>query len=157
MVVGIVAFVFVLISALVRVQIEPAAGGAGSILAPHRDWVDRVGAGAGTILISGPTVDTLDALAINETAFNNLTVSRLYVTCGRTLDAVFGKQQIRLDRQGVMRVAGRRLRARYAVVPSGSGVEGRVIARAPRARLVLVETPDGVVRVAGRSRSSWTC
>ena len=156
-VVGIVAFLFLFISALVRVQIEPAAGGAASILAPHRDWVDRVGAGPGTALIAGPRVGILGALAINETAFNNLTVSRLYTTCGRTLDAVFGQRQIRLDGRGVMRVDGRPLRARYAVVPAGSGVVGRVVARAPRARLVLVETPDAVVRVAERSRPRWTC
>ena len=97
------------------------------------------------------------SLAVSETTFFNLTVSRLYYPCQPTLGAEFGEPPVTLDAGGRVRSGEAVVRARYAVVPAGFGVVGRVVARDRRGGLVLVAPVGGVLRVATGQRLKWTC
>jgi hypothetical protein len=106
-------------------------------LPAHGDWVDRVVGHKGDVsLISGPEVRR--TLAANETAFWNASVVRVYYTCSAAFGAGFGEKQL---------VAGDEIRTRYAVVPASLEVPGRVLARDPPGKLVLVAPESGVVRI----------
>jgi hypothetical protein len=49
------------------------------------------------------------------------------------------------------------VRAAYAVVPAGDGIEGRVVATDARAGLVLVRPKGGILRVFRELRDRWSC
>ena len=94
---------------------------------------------------------------MEETAFFNDAVSRLYYTCSPLLSADFGELPVRLDRLGRLDSGGEPLRAKYVVVFSDAGLQGRVLARDRPGRLVLLEPPGGVLRVSARGRQAWGC
>ena len=74
-----------------------------------------------------------------------------------TLSRDFGERQIAVGADGVVRSDGRPVETGYAVVPVGRGVEGTVLARDHVARLELVATGDGTLRVRPPDRTRWTC
>jgi hypothetical protein len=122
----------------------------------HQDWVDRVVRGRGEVSLVGG--DGVPPIALEETAFWNLSVSRVYYTCTIAFGAGFGEQRLTLDRaSGVLRGPSGTLRAGYAVVPAGFGVAGRVLAHDKAGRLVLVAPSRGTLRIAPASRSLLRC
>ncbi len=150
-----VLLVFVLMSALVRSRIVGAARGAtAAVLPADRDWVDRAKPSSGVVLVAGPGASNLAAF---ETAFNNLSISRVYYVCTPVFGSVFGEQRIWADRAGRLRDAAGYVNVGYAVVPAGLDVRGRVVARDRRGHLVLVAPPNGRLRVPTAKRGTLNC
>jgi Dolichyl-phosphate-mannose-protein mannosyltransferase len=150
-----VLLVFVLMSSFVRSRVvESASGATASVLPAHRDWVDQANPGDGVALVAGPGASDL---AVLETAFNNLSISRVYYVCKPAFGAVFGEQRIWADRAGGLHDAAGYLSAASVVVPAGLGVQGRVVARNRKGHLVLVAPLDGRVRVSAAMRGALNC
>jgi hypothetical protein len=106
-------------------------------LPAQRDWVDRVVGHDGDVsLVSGRNgVRTLGA---QETAFWNASIARVYYTCATGFGADFGEQKL---------VAGDEVRTRYAVVPTALDIPGRLLARDPKGKLVLIAPPNGSLTI----------
>src|SRR4029450_10445171 len=139
-----VLVVFILMSSFVRSRVvESASGATAGVLPAHRDWVDQANPGDGVALVAGPGASDL---AVLETAFNNLSISRVYYVCKPAFGSVFGEQRIWADRAGGLHDAAGYLSAASVVVPAGLGVQGRVVARNPKGHLVLVAPLNGRVR-----------
>ena len=109
-------------------------------LPAHADWVDRTVGGRGDVsLVGGAGVRTA---ALRETAFWNGSIARVYYACSPAFGTDFGEQS----------AAPGPLRAAYAVVPASWRVSGRVLARDPAGRLVLVAPSGGLLSVRGAGR-----
>ncbi len=121
-----------------------------------RNWVDRADGGQDVPLIENPRF-VQGGLEVSETSFFNLTVSRLYYLCDALLFPQFNEQQIAIAADGRLLTGGKPIGATYAVVPSGHGIEGRVVARDIPARLVLVQPAGEILRVAPGDRKRWAC
>jgi hypothetical protein len=107
-------------------------------LPAHADWVDRVvGSDANVSLVSGRGRRTLP---LRETAFWNASIHRVYYACSPAFGSDFGDEPVPDT-----------LRARYVVVPVSLGVAGRVLARNPAGKLVLVAPRAGLLRLPGAS------
>jgi hypothetical protein len=139
---------------LERQTISVARAGLG--LPAHKDWVDRaVNSRSGVILVGG---DRVDSSALEETAYWNPSVTRVYYTCGIAFGTDFGEQRLTLDgRSGTLSGPSGTIRARYAVVPAGFGVPGRILARDRLGRLVLIAPAGGMLRIPARSRPLLRC
>jgi hypothetical protein len=123
-----------------------------------RNWVDVAAKEHDTVLLGNPRLKhDVRSLPVVETVFFNMSVRQLYFRCRALLPAEFGEHQVQLDSRGRFRDGAALVRARYAVVPASFGVEGTVVARDVRSRLVLIKPPGGILRVAAGSRSEWTC
>lgn len=154
--VGVLAAAFVYDSAVLGHRIDAASRGAASFFtSSDYDWVDRTNPRSEVSLVTGPRVS--DPVAEWHTAYYNLKIDRLYYTCRRTLSPDFGERRVSLSPSGTMLVAGTPLRTRYAVVPSGLGVDGKVLARDVVAREVLVTPPRGILRVDLAHTARWRC
>jgi Dolichyl-phosphate-mannose-protein mannosyltransferase len=151
-VVAAVAIVFVLMSYREGTRVVNAANGHRAFLTT-RDWVDRAHR-SGVAMVVGPA--TTDPVAEWQTDYYNLSITRLYYTCQRTLSPDFGERRVRVARDGAVTAGGRPLGVAYAVVPAGLGVEGRVLARDRKSRQELVAT-DGSLRVDTADRARWAC
>jgi hypothetical protein len=147
-------FVSVLVSSVVRTRIEAASTSARSALpVQHRDWVDRAKPAGDVILITGAGGST----AALETAFNNLSIARVYYVCNRTFGGEFGEQQISIDQAGRLRDQSGYVSAHYAVVPAALGVRGRVVARNTRGHQVLVAPANGRLGLPPAKRAEPSC
>ena len=105
-------------------------------LPAHADWVDRVvGSDANVSLVSGRGHRTLP---LRETAFWNVSIRRVYHACNPGFGSGFGDRPVPDT-----------LRTRYAVVPLSLRVAGRVLARYPAGKLVLVAPRAGTLRLSG--------
>ena len=105
-------------------------------LPAYADWVDRVVGRDGNVsLVSGPGVRTA---SLRETAFWNASITRVYYTCSAAFGTDFGEQQL---------AAGGAITTRYAVVPASLPVFGRVLARNPAGKLVLIAPTGGTLRI----------
>jgi hypothetical protein len=93
--------------------------------------------------------------ALAQTAFHNVSIKRLYYMCEPEFvpGADFGERKLSIDAAGRLRDGSELVRASYAVVPTRFGLLGRVVARNPRGRLVLVATPGGRLTVRGGGAS----
>ena len=133
-------------------RISPAAVG----LPAHANWVDRaVGSRSKVALIAGAGVR---ALPLEETAFANLSIARVYRTCGTVFGSDFGEQELTLDSMtGALLTPSGPLRASYVVAPAAFRISGRVLARDPAGHLVLVAASGGAPRVPPRARSHVAC
>ena len=150
-----VLVVFLFMSALVRSRVVGAARGAtAAVLPAHRDWVDRTNPSSDVALVAGPGTSDL---AIFETAFNNLSISRVYYVCTPVLGAAFGEQRIWADQGGRLRDATGYVNAGYLVVPPALKVRGRVVARDTKGHLALIASADGHARVAIAKRGIMNC
>jgi Dolichyl-phosphate-mannose-protein mannosyltransferase len=154
LVVALVAIAFVLMSYREGTRVVNAANGQRSFTSETRDWVDRAHPARDVAMVVGPA--TTDPVAEWQTDYYNLSIRRLYFTCQRTLSPDFGERRITVARDGIVTSRGRPLRFEYAVVPAALGVEGRVLARDPKARLELVLT-GGTLRVSPGARDRWVC
>jgi hypothetical protein len=150
-----VLLVFVLMSALVRSRIVGAADGAtAAVLPADRNWVDRAKPSGGVALVAGPGAS---ALAVFETAFNNLSISRVYYVCTPVFGNVFGEQRIWADGAGRLRDATGYLNARYIVMPATLGVRGRTVVRNTKGHLALIAPPNGRGWVPRARRDTLNC
>jgi hypothetical protein len=149
-----VAFFGLSALALQRQTIPIARAGLG--LPAHKDWVDRAVDSRGSVsLVGGAHVDTS---ALEETAFWNGSVSRVYDTCTIAFGADYGEQPLTLDpRTHVLKGPAGTLRTRYAVVPAAFHVPGRILAHDRPGKLVLVAPAGGRLSVPPRSRSLLSC
>ena len=106
-------------------------------LPAHSDWVDRVvGAHADVSLVGGAGTRTAP---LRETAFWNASIAHLYYTCSAAFGSDFGEQQLS---------AGSTIRAPYAILPMSMRVSGRLLARDPEGKLVLVAPAGGTLRIS---------
>lgn len=116
-------------------------------------WVDATGA-KDVALVSGKGVTRV---ALLETAFFNLSITRLYYVCWSGFEPDFGEQPLVVGSDGRLRTANGPLRVRYAVVPTRLDVPGRVLARDKRARLELVQPNNGFLTVPPQARVGLGC
>jgi hypothetical protein len=142
-VVTLVLIAFLLISGLTWTRIESGALFARGALPAHRDWVDRAKPDGGVVLV---TAGEFPASAL-ETAYNNLSIARLYYICAPNFGPDFGETQVMIDRAGRLRDSAGLVRARYAVMPAGLGVRGQIVASNPQGKEVLVAPRNGVLTV----------
>src|SRR5439155_9339210 len=147
-----VPLVFVFMSALVRSRVVGAARGAtAAVLPAHRDWVDRTKPSRGVALVAGPGASDL---AVFETAFNNLSISRVYYVCTPVFGAIFGEQRIWADRSGRLRDAAGYVNTSYMVMPAALGARGRTVARDRKGHLALIALPNGRAYVPSARRAA---
>jgi hypothetical protein len=139
---------FLLIGEIAHTRIESAAGFARSKLPAHRDWVDRARPTGGVVLVTGAG-SPVSAL---ETAYNNLSIARLYYICRHTVGPDFGDKPVTIDAAGRLRDASGFVSARYAVMPAGFVVRGRIVASNPEGKQVLVAPPKGPLSLPLGSR-----
>jgi hypothetical protein len=140
---------FAAISFIAMARITSAASGStGSNLPAQRNWVDRVGK-QDVALVSGIGAGRV---AVLETAFNNLSISRLYYLCVPSFEPDYGELPLSIGPGGRLLVGTAALRTRYVVVPSSFAIRGRVVARDRRGGLELVATTDGVLVVPHQRR-----
>ena len=144
------------LSALALERQTASISRAGTGLPAHKDWIDRVIPGGSSVsLVGGAEVDTA---ALEETAFWNASVSRLYYTCTVAFGAGYLEQQLTLDpTRHVLSGTTGAFQTRYAVVPAAFHVPGRILARDRPGKLVLVAPTDGVLRIPLGSRSLLSC
>jgi hypothetical protein len=156
-VVAVVAAVFVGISISEVALLEDAARGSRHGMPSSRNWVDAAGPRGGVMILENPRRHRLQDLAVAQTAFFNLSVSRLYYGCDRLLMASFGELPASIDARGRFVNGGEPIRARYAVVPRDGGILGRMVAVDRPGHLALVELKDGVLEISPRVRRFWRC
>ena len=133
---------FVVTTSLSLSRIEATSRFARSLLPTHVDWVDRANPVGDVVIVTGGR-DTTPEL---ETAYSNLSVSRLFYLCRHALGREFGEQQVTIDRSG--RLRGRAgLEARYTVAPESLHLSGSVLARNRSGHEVLVAPEDRQVRM----------
>jgi hypothetical protein len=116
-------------------------------------WVDSAVAHDVT-LVSGKGVTRV---ALLETAFFNLSITRLYYVCWSGFEPGFGEQPLVVGADGRLRDATGPLKVSYAVVPTRLNVPGRVVARDKRGRLELVQPTNGFLTVPRQARSDLGC
>jgi hypothetical protein len=156
---GVLVFIGVKVQTLLDVGARAATS---HTLPATRNWVDAAGpTGHVVILESAPLKNARRqhklALANTETAFYNLSVSKLYYVCSRELLEQFGEIKVRVDSRGVVLDGSGPVHATYVVAPRGSGVVGRVVAANIPGRLVLLRPERGIVRIAPTGRARWRC
>jgi hypothetical protein len=129
---------------------------AGTGLPSHKDWVDRaIQGGSDVSLVGGGRVD---GAALEETAFWNASITRVYGTCTIAFGTGYNEQQLTLDPGShALKGPAGTLRARYAVVPAAFHVPGRILARDRPGKLVLVAPAGAVLRIPPGSRSLLRC
>jgi hypothetical protein len=133
-------------------HIGPAALG----LPAHANWVDRVVGGHGEVALVGGA--GVRRVALEETAFANLSITRVYRTCSVVFGSDFGEQPLTVDgASGVLRAPYGTLRTRYAVVPAAFHLPGRVLARDPAGKLVLLAPSGGTLVVPPGRRALAGC
>jgi hypothetical protein len=105
-------------------RIKPSALG----LPVHANWVDRVVGSHGEVaLVAGGGVRPL---SIEETAFANTSIARVYRTCGAVFGSDFGEQRVSVDgTRGILWTGSGPVRTRYAVVPTAFHAPGRPLRR----------------------------
>jgi hypothetical protein len=146
-------FVFLIFSSVARIRI---IGASQTIALPSSQarWVDqRVGSAAVT-LVAGPGAQRATVV---ETAFENLSISRVYYVCTPAFDASFGELRLTPDAGGNLLGPDGVLRARYAVVPTDFDVAGRVLAISPKGELALVAPLGGMLRLAPVGEPAARC
>jgi hypothetical protein len=136
-------FAFLIFSSVARVRIIGAAQTIADTSA-HARWVDRAVGGGRVTLVGGTGAQQA---ALLETAFDNLSVRRLYYVCKPAFEADFGEQPATLDPAGRLRDSTGLIRARYAVVPADWETPGRVLGAWNKGGLLLVAPRGEVIRV----------
>jgi hypothetical protein len=136
---AVAALAFAALSFVAMARITSAASGStGANLPAQRNWVDLAGK-RDVALVSGGT----HRVAVLETAYHNVSISRLYYVCQPAFEPDFGEMPLSIATGGRLS-----LRARYVVAPISFSVRGRVLARNRRGGLELVAPPRGVVVVS---------
>jgi len=142
-VVILVLAVFVGVSVIAQQRFEDLGSQGRSLLPAHAGWVDRAGPAGEVVLIGSSSVPSPEW----ETAYANLSISRVYALCGGHFGPEFGEQSLTIGDGGRLRTPSGNLRARYAVARATLGLRGRVVARNVEGNEVLVAPPNGNVSV----------
>jgi hypothetical protein len=119
-----------------------------SLLPLRADWVDAAKPTGAVVLVTAGE-DPIPAL---ETAYANYSISRLYYLCRPVAGHEFGERQVTIDAVGRFRAPSGPVAAAYAVVPDGLGVRGRVVARNPQGRELLVALRGNRLRASSATR-----
>jgi hypothetical protein len=151
---GILVFIGVKVQSLLDVGARAATA---HTLPATRNWVDAAGPTKPVVVLENPRRQRRLDLANAETAFYNLSVSRLYYVCSPLLLDTFGEIKAQIDPRGLVLDGSSPLRATYLVAPRGTGVVGRVVASDLPGGLDLIRPERGVVRVAPSGRAAWRC
>lgn len=112
-------------------------------------WVDEAAKGRRVVLVGGPRNQRA---ALLLTAFDNLSITRVYATCNSVFGAGFGERRLRTTSSGSLVAGTAPVHARFVVAPADLEMRGRVVTRGP-AGLELVIPRGGVLRV----RPGATC
>ena len=131
---------FFVLSDFVRIRLIGTANGFTAPQPARRDWVDRVVGNGSVALIGAPGASRL---ALLDAAAANESIARVYDVCDQAFGSDFGEQEL---------AAGSSIRARFVVVPASLRVSGRVLARDPEGKLVLVAPTNGAVRIPSSLR-----
>jgi hypothetical protein len=125
-------------------------------LPSHNDWVDRaVGSSSEVSVVGGARVDPT---ALDETAFWNNSVTRVYYTCSIAFGSGFGEEQLTLDEaSGALQGPAGPMKTRYAVVPTAFHIPGRLIARDRPGKLVLIAPAREKLTMPADSRRFLRC
>jgi hypothetical protein len=134
-----VGIVFVYVSGFVWVRHHNASTLARSFLPAHADWVDRANPGGEDVAL----VADAHSVPALETAYFDLTIARVYTLCGTTFGPDFGEVQVAIDGSVTARGTSQPVSTRLAVVPERLAVTGRIVARNPQGKQVLVEPAGG--------------
>ena len=134
------AAVLVALSALVWGHVEKSSAFSRTALPEHADWVDRARPAGETILVG---IGGDRSMAALQTTFHNHAIRRVYGLCWGVFGADAGEREVGVDDSGSYIDSSGPVRAAYAVVPTGLGVRGRVVARDPQGHQELVELPGG--------------
>jgi hypothetical protein len=152
----IVAFLYV--SNLLHTRLYLSSNGAvhGGVPARH-DWVDHATDGKAAVLVAGGGGGA-QGLGELESVFFNLSITRVYHTCGAFLGADFGDRLAAVDPASgslddVEGGTGTILTG-YAVVPTQFDVPGTVLARDKRAGLELIAPATDTLVIPGLGRSA---
>jgi hypothetical protein len=151
---GILVFIGFKVQTLLDVGASAATA---HTLPATRNWVDAAGPTGHVVVLENARRQHKLDLANAETAFYNLSISRLYYVCTPLLLEQYGEIKVRVDRRGVVLDGSGPLRARYLVAPRGTGIVGRVVASDIPGGLVLLRPERGVVRIAPAARAGWRC
>jgi hypothetical protein len=156
---AVTAVIFVIVTLFeIRLLDAGATSATAQTMPARRDWVDAAVRGGPVVALQIPHRSLRRDLATAETAFFNLSISRLYYVCDRLLAPDFGEIPVTVDaRGGVRTAAGSPVRARYVVAPLGRGVAGRVVALNRSGGLELLRPPGGGVRVSPTAARLWAC
>jgi hypothetical protein len=144
---------FVSASSFVLNRIDTTAASAAMLVPAQRDWVDRAVPTGEVILVAGAGKQ----LPWHETAFSNLSISRVYSLCSSVFGPEFGEQRVTVGKGGRLRDPAGYLDARYAVVPVDLRVRGPVVARNTKGRQVLVAPTEGRLSVTPAQRADLGC
>jgi hypothetical protein len=141
------------VSSMALDRIQAAAVYGRSVLPAHVDWVDR------TQSVTGVTLFTAGRNSIPEleTAYSNLTVSRLYYLCRPAFGPEFGEERVTMDGSGRLRDSSGFVHARYVVVPWSLGIQGRVLTWNGPGGEALVAPPPGPLTVSPRRSLAEYC
>jgi hypothetical protein len=135
---------FFAISSVARLRIESGGAYARSVLPKrHADWVDQKNLHGDVILLTA-AANSVSAL---QTAYENLSIKRLYYLCRPAFGPDFGEDKVTIDPAGRLLEGSSVVRAPYAVVPGKLGVRGRVVSRNRRGRELLVAPLHGRLTV----------
>ena len=152
---AVLALVFIFASYGEAVRVDAAADGQRLVVRSDRDWIDEAKPNGPVAMVVGPAVKK--PVAEWQTDYHNLSIRSLYYTCHATLSPDFGEREVSVGADGVFRSSGGPLETGYAVVPAGSGVEGRVLGRDPTAHLELVAAFGGILHVRQDAQQRWRC
>jgi hypothetical protein len=150
----IVAFLVLSDVAGVRIALAASATANGDPLA-RAPWVDRAVHGADDVaVVEGKVVN---GPALRNMLFENLSISRVYSTCTRTLGTDLGEEPLTRSSDGRLRDATGVVRARYAVVAPSLGIRGRVLRHTKKDGFALIKPYGGVLTVPERHRAALRC
>ena len=125
-------------------------------LPANADWVDRaVGEHGDVSLVGGAAVRRI---ALEETAYWNLSIGHLYYTCKVAFGSDFGEERLTsAGADGTLTGPAGAIHTRYAVVPTAFGIRGRVLAHDPAGKLVLLAPSGRTLSVPPARRSALRC
>jgi hypothetical protein len=109
-------------------------------LPEHADWVDRARPAGETILVG---IGGDRSMAALQTTYHNHAIRRVYGLCWGVFGPDAGERGVAVDDSGSYVDSSGPVTAAYAVVPTGLGVRGRVVARDPQGEQELVKLAGG--------------
>jgi hypothetical protein len=146
-----VAVFFLIFSLVVRGRIVSASLGATKVLT-HHNWVDQARPRGTVAILFGPGMTREVAL---QTAFYNLSVSRIYYVCAIQSGTTIG-DAVTVGRGGSILESGRAVQADYAVVSQAFRVRGVEVARDKKRKVLVIKTSPGSLRVLPGERTHCT-
>jgi len=146
-----VAVFFVIFSLVVRGRITSASLGATKVLT-HHNWVDDARPHGSVAILFGPGMTREVAL---QTAFYNLSVSRIYYVCTIQSGTTIG-DAVTVGRGGSILERGRAVQVDYAVVSQAFRVRGVEVARDKKRKVLVIKTSPGSLRLLPGERTHCT-